>query len=306
MANYKDIKGFQIQTVAADPVPGSAAWSSGGNVNEARYSVSAGGTVSAAWIASGYAPSIPGVSVNHEQYNGTAWTELANLANGRNGAGGAGTTTAALVMGGYLDPGFSSNTESWNGSSWTELANLTTSRYGAASFGLQPAAIFVGGLSPPSHAAVALCEQWNGSAWTEVGNINNARGANLTAGTGTTTAGIVVGGTVTEQWNGTGWTEVADLNTARTSGMNSGTSTVCIYAGGPGTPRSAAVEAFDGTSWTIKPSMTTGRTNAGTGHTSSSADSTFVAAGSIGGSPDSTNVTEEWAYSASVETVAFD
>ena len=63
-------------------------------------------------------------------------------------------------------------------------------------------------------------------------------------------AGIIVGGTITEQWNGTGWTEVADLNDTRTSGNNSGTSTSCIYAGGPGTPRSAKVEAFDGTSWT--------------------------------------------------------
>ena len=294
MATYRDIKGYTIETVAADPVPGLKAWSSGTNVNLARYSVSGGGTVSAAWIASGYAPSVPGVSPNHEQYDGTTWTELANLDNGRNGAGGAGITTAALVMGGWKDPGFDNSTESWNGSSWTELAVLGTSRYGAASFGLQPAAMFCGGNAPPSHGSVASVEQWNGSAWSEVADISAASGANLTAGTGTTTAGIIVGGTITEQWNGTGWTEVADLNSTRTSGMASGTSTVCIYAGGPGTPRSTEVESFDGTSWSSEAPITTGRTNAGTGHTSSTVNATFIAAGSISGSHDATNVTEEY------------
>ena len=294
MATYRDTKGYTIETVTADPVPGLVAWSSGGNVNEARYGAGSGGTRTAAFIASGYAPTVPGVTVNHEQYDGTTWSEAANLANGRNYIGSAGTATAALAFAGYLDPGWSLNNEEWNGTSWSEKANLTSGRYNGVSFGTSTAAIFGGGAAPPSHSNVALCEQYDGSSWTEVANLNTARGGGLSAGTGIVTAGIFIGDTTTEQWNGSSWTEIVDLNTTRCCGMASGTSTVCIFAGGPGTPRSAVVESFDGTSWTTGPSMSTGRNNAATGRTAATSTATLVAAGSIGGSPDSTTVTEEY------------
>ena len=32
MANYKDIKGFRVQSYATDPVPSVAGWTSGGNL----------------------------------------------------------------------------------------------------------------------------------------------------------------------------------------------------------------------------------------------------------------------------------
>ena len=39
MANYKDIKGFHVQSLSTDPAASQAAggsWSSGGNLNEYR------------------------------------------------------------------------------------------------------------------------------------------------------------------------------------------------------------------------------------------------------------------------------
>jgi hypothetical protein len=172
MATYKEIHGVKVQYRDSDATAiegdvwynastgklkmyaSTGSWASGGNVNTARYGCGGGGTSEATWIASGYAPSVPGVTVNHEQYDGSSWTETTNVNTARNYIGSAGTATAALVVSGYLDPGFSVDTESWNGSAWTELANLNTSRYNGASFGTNTAAIYVSGLGPPSHAAV--------------------------------------------------------------------------------------------------------------------------------------------------------
>ena len=36
MANYRDIKGFTIQSVSSDPVPYVGSWSSGGAMNTTR------------------------------------------------------------------------------------------------------------------------------------------------------------------------------------------------------------------------------------------------------------------------------
>ena len=296
MATYRDTKGYTIETVTADPVPGLRAWSSGGNVNEARYGSAGGGTPTAAFIASGYASS---VTVNHEQYDGTTWTELANLAVGRNHIGGAGIATAALAFGGWIDPGFSTATESWNGTSWTELANMATGRYGGGPFGTNTAAIYASGIQGPAHSLSTAVEEWNGSAWSEVAELNSSRQATGASCTGIVTAGAVIGGspevTAVEQWNGTGWTETADINVGRAAGMASGSNTVCIYAGGSSTANVATAETFDGTSWTTNSAqMTTARQNSGTGHYASSSTATFVASGQIAGSPDVTTVTEEW------------
>ena len=36
MATYRDIKGFQVQSVETDPVVNAGSWASGGNLNTAR------------------------------------------------------------------------------------------------------------------------------------------------------------------------------------------------------------------------------------------------------------------------------
>ena len=67
MANYRDIKGFQIQSLDSDPVPYVGSWASGPNVNQGRKQGFAVGTQTAAfwnynsgtnswWLCTGWKP----------------------------------------------------------------------------------------------------------------------------------------------------------------------------------------------------------------------------------------------------------
>ena len=94
MSEYKIIKGFKIQTVAADPstdlgqvwynsttavlkynaaTPSSAVWASGGALNTARYELGSAGTQGATLAFGGDIPG--GHTANSEEYNGTSWAE---------------------------------------------------------------------------------------------------------------------------------------------------------------------------------------------------------------------------------------
>ena len=96
----------------------------------------------------------------HEQWDGTNWTELAELNTARTVLASIGTTTSALSFGGE-NPGGSArlaNTESWNGTSWTEVADLATAVYfnsgaGTSSLGLSFA-------SDPGSGATTQTEEW--------------------------------------------------------------------------------------------------------------------------------------------------
>ena len=117
MANYKDIHGTNIETVASDPdnpVVGqvwynsteqklkglsenpTGSWATGGALNSARAGGGAVGTQTAALFFGGDGPS--GKIALNESYNGSSWTEVGDL-NATRGAGGAtgiAPTTAAL------------------------------------------------------------------------------------------------------------------------------------------------------------------------------------------------------------------
>ena len=151
MANYKDIHGTNIETVASDPsnpVNGqvwynstdqelkgftsnpAGAWASGGNMNTARHIMAGAGPQTAGVV---YGGNVPNTALN-ESYNGSAWTEEADLNTARRAYGGAGTSTAALLVSGHTD-GSGSDTavvESWNGSSWTEVGDVNTARRSAS------------------------------------------------------------------------------------------------------------------------------------------------------------------------------
>ena len=92
MAEYKNIKGFEIQSLDSDPsnpivgqvwynsttqtLKGTTAgaagtWGSGGNLNTARSS-SAGAGIQTAGLVYGGKTNI----TNNELYNGSAWTEV--------------------------------------------------------------------------------------------------------------------------------------------------------------------------------------------------------------------------------------
>src|SRR5210317_570145 len=98
MAEYKGIHGTKIQNYTTDPdnpITGQVwynetsqtmkfqypttinAWSTGGNLNTARYTIFGSGTQTTGLVAGGDLD--PGVVANTELYDGTSWTEVNDL-----------------------------------------------------------------------------------------------------------------------------------------------------------------------------------------------------------------------------------
>jgi hypothetical protein len=290
MADYKNIKGFNIQYLDSDPpnpiegqmwfnsttqtLKGAEAggapigtWASGGDLNTARSSSATAGSQTASISAGGsVGPGGPNYSALSESYNGTSWTEVNDLNQARlmgGGSSGFGTQTAALVAGGANPPPVvSTNVESWDGTSWTEITDITTARVYACVSGSQTSGILMCG-SP----GVSNVEQWNGTSWTEVADVNSGRYASGSSLGSTATDTVLFAGSpepagvgLTEKWNGTSWTEVGDLNTARVYTAGSGTSSSSALCFGGATPGNTAnTEAWNGTSWTEVNNLATAR-----------------------------------------------
>ena len=104
--------------------------------------------------------------------------------------------------------------------------------------GTQTAAIKFAGFP-----ALDTNESWNGTAWTEVNNLNTARFG--CGGAGTTTAGLIAGGTSkTESWDGSSWAAVADMSTGRDYLSGAVTNTLALAAGGGTATVSNATEEW--------------------------------------------------------------
>ena len=309
MAEYKDIKGFNIQYLDSDPpnpiigqiwfnstsqtLKGAEAggapagtWASGGSLNLAQVGNFGFGTQTAAISAGGQYP-LP-YSSQTESYNGSSWTIVSGMPTTRYAGGATGTSTAGLVFGNELGTAPRGSTISWNGTSWAvEPATLATPRGTLGGCGTQTAALAVSGNVPPLSGAT---ESYNGTSWTELTDLNTARyGIGLFGDQTTATA---AGGaspvfSAAEVWNGTSWTNVNSLNTARKPGSSKdGSYTSGIVFGG--NPITAATESWDGTSWTEVNDMSTARYDyAGTGSVNSA-----IAAG--GSTPTQSTATEEW------------
>lgn len=281
MASYKDIQGFNIQNLTADPDNASAVgqiyynsttgsfkavkaggvtigtWASAASLNTAGSEGGGAGTATASLVFGRYRSSGPPFGIT-ESYNGTAWTELGDIPNGSlyNGAG-AGTQTAAMYMGGQ-DSARRNYVWNFDGTSWSPGTALNAVRSSNVGGGTQTAAITTSGSgAAPTYPNLAITEVWNGSTWTEVADLNSGRGAG--SGCGTTTSFIMMGGSnpsvtaVTEVWNGSSWTEVNDLNTARNTMGSSGllsTSNVLVFGGANYPTYYGNTESWDGTSWT--------------------------------------------------------
>ena len=311
MSEYKGIKGFQVQTRTEDPGPTEAqagdfyynsttgqfkniitggaplgSWSAGGDTNLAGDSYGGYGTQSATGKAGGRttpgpSPALTTGVTNHEQYNGTSWTETTDINQQRWLGEASGVQTSALLYGGAYPASNNPvlNTEYWNGSSWTEVNDLSTARRSHGGAGTtHTAALAYAGRMGTSY--IANTELWDGTNWTEVNNVNSARG--YVTGGGTSTDAILVGGyggsneAKFENWDGTSWTENADLNTARQT-ISAGITTNAIVMGGSGP--SAKTEAFDGTSWSELADLATARYDANTGGSTGSNTSTILYGG---------------------------
>jgi len=312
MATYKGIQGYTVQKLSSDPTAsevagqlwynsttgkfkigtaGAGTWATGNNINTARRYLSGVGSTTAGLVICGNSTP-PNLC---ESYDGTSWTEVGDTSANIMTRGRSGTQAAALAAGG-VNGGAQANCESWNGSAWTEVNNINTSKYAfAGAMGLQTAAIIAGGTPP---ATPADAETWDGTCWTEGNNINNAR--NSGAGIGTTTAGLIFGGTPptpslgvhTESYNGTSWTETNNLNVGRYGIGGSGLQTAGLAIAG-GTPTwVASTEQWDGTSWTEVGDLGTAVRWAGSS-TVTGTDSAWNAGGLVA-TPASTATTEIW------------
>ena len=130
MANYRDIKGFQVQSLSSDPVLNAGSWAAGGNLNTGRQYVGGAGSATAA-LTFGGTTTPPVVYKNVvESYNGSAWTEVGDLNTARSSFASAGSSTAALAAGGRISaPADTDASEEWNGTSLTEGNEMNTKRY---------------------------------------------------------------------------------------------------------------------------------------------------------------------------------
>jgi hypothetical protein len=314
MANYKELEGFGVQTLATDPdspgwvgsifynstsgtfkvvKPGGIAgtWASGGALPSATSGLSEAGvgTQTDALVAGGLFPGSP-VQAQTLSYNGTSWSSLNNLNTARQFGSAFGTTTAAIIAAGETTVALN-NVESWDGTNWTATTSLPLAVTSAASIGdSQTSGSVIGGYNASNRANN---QNWNGTSWTELNDINTARHG-LT-GVGTISNAIVFSGSdapnqnAVESYNGTSWTEVTEPNTPRYRAASSGSSsTNALQIGGNVPPYSGATEFWNGSSWTELNDLSTARNSeSGIGSTSSA-----LAVGGYNGSY--LSATEEW------------
>jgi hypothetical protein len=326
MANYKELEGFGVQTLATDPdsagwvgsifynstsgtfkvvKPGgvtAGTWASGTSINTARgYSAGVGDASNA--LVFGGRSSPTGFYAINESYNGSSWTEVGDLNTGRRNLESAGTTnTAALGFGGYVPPGsVTAINESWNGTSWTEVNDLNTARSSLAGGGTTTSALAINGDPSPAYLAV---ESWDGTSWTEIAETNSGT-TQAAASVGSNTDGLRFSGYqnpgasitgITEKWNGSTWTELADLNTARSEDAGSAgrsSTSALIFGGYVSTPVVSAIantESWDGTSWTEVNDLSTAVYGPASGPTGTNANAINIG----GNAPPYVANVEEW------------
>jgi len=313
MANYKELEGFGVQTLATDPdsagwvgsifynstegvfktvKPGGIAagtWASGGAFLVPTVERMGGaGTQTAAVSVAGYNPATPGAFDGVYEYNGTSWSTNPNsYPISVFGLWGSGTQTAGLFVGGS---GATAAANKFNGTTFTSTGSLNTARYYLASSGTENATIAAGGVIP-SPAAIASTESFNGSTWSPVNDLNTPH--NQFSQTGTATASLAMGNNpasdIVESWNGISWSSNPTLNTAKQTTSASGTQTYGLVYAGEFTAPLAQTEFWNGTAWTEVADLSTARYGGGSLGVSAPADNTVIWSGN-GGS----TATEEW------------
>ena len=162
MATYSTVKGFTIQSLATDPYAtliASGTWASGTAMSTTRQEAATAQTApaTAGQVAGGGGPG--SLNDNTEQYNGSAWTEVADLNTAKFGQAGTGTQTAAISAGGFTTT-WVAESETWNGTSWAEGNNLNSDeRFEMASAGTSKAGLISGGEGTPSSTPRAFTEE---------------------------------------------------------------------------------------------------------------------------------------------------
>jgi hypothetical protein len=328
MADYININGNNIPIRASDPSNpiqgevwynlttralkgegfGTAAFSSGGNLNTAQYDLSGTGVLTAQVQAGGYNGSSR--TALTENYDGTSWTSSGTKPTAVFAGGMAGTQTAAWYASGNNAPGGgrTSSTEEYDGATWTAGGNVNTARQqiAAQNGGTLTAGIIFGGNGGPT-----ATETYDGTSWTtEPATVNDGRWNGM--GTGNQTAAVLAGGdnpatSNVEEYNGTSWSEVNNMPEIRYSGATIGNSqTDYIVATGqvpnPSPQFINSSISYDGTSWATGASNSLARSLiAGSSQTSTASG---VIYGGFGPSFTQVSTTEEYTGAGPV-TVTF-
>ena len=177
-----------------------------------------------------------------------------------NTVGGAGTGTAALIVGGFIDPSPNAmtNCEEYNGSSWTNTGVLNVATGFASAFGIQTNAV-----AQTNGSNYVETEGYDGSTWTVLPNMSVSSPGGLYGSSAGSTgdAGWVSSMgpaySATEEFNKTvntitagAWASTPSLGTARRQVGGFGhTTTTAVCVCGQNPPALSNVEEYDGSSW---------------------------------------------------------
>ena len=221
-----------------------------------------------------------------------------------------GTLTSALRVGGedtdgYDDP---STSETYNGTGWTTGTDLPAIRDYAGAIGSSSTDAGVAAGETSSSTMVDDTYIWNGSSWATAGCTTTNKGA--PGATGTTTAGLLVGGTtewpvsfttITETFDGTSWSNASHAFPASgyqimVGGAQGSCMAACYY---DNSTVYANTYKYDGSAWSASTNYPlTVRQHGGTNAASSTAALAFW-----GGRAPTTDATYEWTETAANVTI---
>ena len=274
MAAYKDLVGQKITVVTSNPpepktgqmwynstdgvlraLSPTSAWRSSAPLIVARDGAGSAGTQAAAMTFGGSIN--PGNTNSTDEYNGSGFSIGGSLGTARRQTSGCGLQTAGLCVGGYTTAN-AANVEEYNGTSWSEQNDIPGNFRNGSTFGTQTAALYVGGYSAPVPNSTTI-QIYDGTNWT-TSPATLGTGGNSLSSTGTSTAGLVFGGSnrlnSTEEWNGSAMSTGGNMSTSKYGRGSAGQapSENAMSAGG-GIPAQTTVENYNGTSWSTLPSL---------------------------------------------------
>lgn len=223
------------------------AWSSGANMNLARYRHGSTGSQSAALAVGG--DTSTGNRQHCEKWNLNAWSVTGSTASERRAA--SGTQSAALTIGSGADTQGNVTSEKFNGTSWSLSQNLLQSHDDTRGLtGAQNASLALGGYSFINGEVndQLNTSKYNGTAWS----VSHAIAAPYDgAVAGTQNSALYVGyDRITRLYNGTAWSAGATRNTSAV-GITGVRSAALAFGGinAAGNAFSNITEKFNGTTW---------------------------------------------------------
>jgi len=257
-----------------------SSWTSGGALNQKRWSSSSGaGTQTAALCSSGYND---GNVTNSEEYNGSTWTAGNAIDTAKRAHGQCGSQTASVLFGGIGPPGSRIATvEEYDGTNYSSATSLPGTRSDMGASGTQTAALGFAGYVDPGRSNNAFL--YDGTSWTAQPNLATAIDAGGGSRGGTSTAALSSTGTAppgltsaTEEFTQSSnvitagaWASGSNMNSGRTSSAGFANKDDLVIAGGfISTPAPAdddaqnLVEEYNGASWTAVTAMPTKRSSA--------------------------------------------